>query len=246
MAARARRLLQLHDGLVNLRTYKIRKDWKAAFCQVMHWPAASAIQRVDSREAIIVLRAGATLKPPDFSRDSVDDLLRASLVFGVSALDRYVHERVVKRIVKALRRPKGRNQQDLGMPVATLAMANAALEARRKNKPFRPANAVRIALQEALHKRPFQSWREVEYAFSLIGVNNLEARLRAPFGVASLAHIQAQLNSIAHRRNRIVHEGDLVRHARGGKVRRRELDTNTVRVALDFLDTFVGNLEAVA
>jgi len=35
-ADRARRLLLLHDGLVNLRRYRIRRDWKARFCVIMH------------------------------------------------------------------------------------------------------------------------------------------------------------------------------------------------------------------
>ncbi len=62
-AARARRLLLLHDALVNLRKYKIRKDWKASFCTLMHWPKSSVIQRVDSKQAIVVLRSGATIAP---------------------------------------------------------------------------------------------------------------------------------------------------------------------------------------
>ena len=33
----------------------------------MHWPQASNIDRVDSKEALIVLRAGASLSKPGFS-----------------------------------------------------------------------------------------------------------------------------------------------------------------------------------
>jgi len=247
-AARARRLLHLHQALVNIRKYRIRKDWKASFCGLMHWPKDSAIQRVDSKEAIVVLRAGATLGPSDFSSEALDDLLRSALAFGVSALDRYVHERVVKRIVSALRlRDLSRNQQDLTIPaVASRRMAESAVVAQRTGRSFRPANEVRKTIQEALHKRPFQTWREVDYAFTLIGINDLRNQLQARYRVGSLQAVQAQLNSIAARRNRIVHEGDLVRHERGGQVRRHPIDPRTVREALDFLDTLVGHLEHVA
>ena len=104
VAARARRLLLLHDGLVNIRKRSIRSDWKKSFCGVMHWPNNLPIHRVDSKQAVIVLRSNADLSPVDFSRSALQDLLRSALALGVSALDRYVHERVVKRIVRALRR----------------------------------------------------------------------------------------------------------------------------------------------
>ena len=67
IAARSRRMLRLHDGLVNTRQRGIRNDWKGAFCKLMHWPQASNIDRVDSKEALIVLRAGASLSKPGFS-----------------------------------------------------------------------------------------------------------------------------------------------------------------------------------
>jgi hypothetical protein len=124
-------------------------------------------------------------------------------------------------------------------------MARAAIAARKAGKATRPANEIRKAVQEALHKRPFQSWREIEYAFSLIGINKLETSLRKAYRIQSLKPIQAQLNAIATRRNFIVHEGDLVRHQRGGKVRRHPIRPKMVRDSLDFLDALIGNLEKV-
>jgi methylmalonyl-CoA mutase cobalamin-binding subunit len=214
----------------------------------MHWPNNLPIHRVDSKQALIVLRSGAQLSPVDFSRSALQDLSRSALALGVSAFDRYVHERVVKRIVRALRKKDlSRIQQDLVMPaVASLRVAQATVKARKASKPFRPANEIRKALQETLHRRPFQNWRELDYAFNLIGITNLETQLRARYGVNSLKPKHGQLNSIATRRNRITHEGDLVRHERGGKVRPNPIDPKIVREALDFLDTLVGHLEAVS
>ena len=96
IAARSRRMLRFHDGLVNTRQRGIRNDWKGAFCKLMHWPQASNIDRVDSKEALIVLRAGASLSKTDFTSESVDDLLRSALAIGIGALDRSdrFHQRV--------------------------------------------------------------------------------------------------------------------------------------------------------
>src|SRR5689334_14031645 len=99
--ARARCLLRLRGALLNKRKRKIRSDWKAGFCRLMRWKLAAPIQRVDTADAIIILRETATASLSDFSSEALDDLLRSALVIGVSALDRYAHERITKGIVKA-------------------------------------------------------------------------------------------------------------------------------------------------
>jgi len=138
-------------------------------------------------------------------------------------------------------------QLRLAMPaVASLRMAQAAVKALGASRPFRPANQIRKALQEALHRRSFQSWREIEYAFSLIGISKLSGQLESAYKVRDLTLIRTQLNEIATRRNRIVHEGDLVRHERGGRVRHRLISHKQVQATLDFLDEFVAHMDAVA
>jgi len=83
----------------------------------MRWPLTSKIDRVDSIDALIVLRDGSSLTPHDFSTDALDDLLRSALTFGVSALDRYVHERIVKGIIVALKKTNlNRPQEEFFIP----------------------------------------------------------------------------------------------------------------------------------
>ena len=244
---RARIFLEYHDGLMNIRSRRIRADWKTKFLSLMHWPAGSAIERVDSNDAVIVLRSGATLTTDHFTQDWLDDQLRAALTFGVSALDRYVHERVVKGIIPALkRRPLTKQQEEFSLPVSTaIQIAEEAVAARKNGAKIRPTNIVRKKVQELLHKRPFQSFREIDYAFCLLGIRNLSGQLQAAYGVGDLKDMKAQLGKIAMRRNQIVHEGDLVRHERGGQVDWHSITRKYVVDSLDFLDAFVGHLESV-
>lgn len=246
-AARARRLLRLHDGLVNVRKRRIRRDWKDAFCRVMHWPLESQIERVDSRDALLVLRQDSSLTADDFSADALDDLLRSALTFGVSALDRYVHERVVKGIISALRTPDlNRKQQELSLPAAmALQAAEAVRRAQREKRSVRPANEIRKRIQEALHLRPFQSMRQIEDAFELLGITGLKGRLQASYATGDFKPISTQLDAIVARRHRIVHEGDLVRHERGGQPRKNEISRKQVEDGLTFVDDFVLKLDAV-
>lgn len=186
--------------------------------------------------------------PDHFSAAYLDDMLRASLTFGVSALDRYVHERVIKGIVKALKSGTlTKQQEEFSIPDTTaIKISDEALAAHKAGKNIRTANIVRKKVQDLLHKRPFQSWREVEYAFNLLGITNLSGQLQTSFAVGDIKPIKTQLNQIASCRNSIVHEGDLVKHERGGLVRIQPISRKYVEDTLNFLDQFVGHLETVA
>lgn len=247
-AARARRMLRLHDGLVNIRKRGIRSDWKLEFCRLMHWPQGSEIYRIDSKEALIILREGASLSDDDFSSESIDDLLRSGLVIGIGALDRYVHERISQKIVSALRAAKLSPAQEKLTVSASLALRmNAALRTgAKKGKNVRPANQFRIAFQDSLHCRTFQSPEDLDEGFRMIGVNGVWGILQTKHHVTNVGSVKKQLGDIARRRNLIVHEGDLVRHRRGGHVRVSEISKKYVHDSIDFLDALVASLEKVS
>jgi hypothetical protein len=166
---------------------------------------------------------------------------------GLSALDRYLHERVVKRVIVALRIKQLRPAQEALTIPATLAlrMTEALRKASKAGQAVRPANQLRIALQEGLHTRTFQSWREIEEAFELVGVAGLTGKLQAAYGVGDMRPFKKQLGTLVQRRNFIVHEGDLVRHQRGGRVRMHLITRKYVEDSLVFLDTLVTHLETI-
>lgn len=246
---RALRLLKYHDGLINTRQKAIRSDWKAKFCKLMHWPQSSEIERVDSKDAVIVLRHSSSLTPDDFGTEALEDLLRSSITFGVSALDRYVHERVVKKFITAFRDSSlTKNQREFSLN-ATLAIqiVDKVRVSQRAGDEIRPANEIRKAVQETLHRRPFQSWREIEYGFSLIGCKNLAKELRAAHSLSTndTDELEIKLNKIVSRRNRIVHEGDLPRHQRGGQAYVQNIRRTWVEESLVFLRDFATRLESI-
>ncbi len=249
--SRAQRLLALYDGLVDTRKRAIRRDWRQAFCRLMKWRVKGSIERVDGRDAIIVLKEGATLKRTDFAAEMLDDLLRSALTLAVSALDRYVHERVVRKIVPALRQSKQTTeQQQLEIPAhIAMEIADAVVQDRRvkSNRKFRPANIVRRRMQEVLHQRPFQSWRQIASAFALIGIGGIDGKIQASLREANLGAFKDELNAAIRQRNQIVHEGDLVRHERTGNacVRKHRIQPHAVRSGMDTIRKLVEELEKI-
>ncbi|MCL4179180.1 MAG: hypothetical protein KJ072_15740 [Verrucomicrobia bacterium] len=244
---RAKQLMALHDGLINVRKRGIRADWKKSFCKLMHWPQCCHIERVDSADAIIILREGAKLNASAFAKADMDDLLRSALVMAVSALDRYVHERICKGIVLAYRKSSLlKEQRDFSIPVSlALAATEALRKAHKAGLAVRPANEIRKKIQELLHTRPFQSWQEIDYGFKLLGISGLAGKMQASMNVASFDVVRNQLNAVVMRRHKIVHEGDLERHLRGGHPKKNAIGKKFVADSITFLEKLVDHLEGV-
>jgi len=174
-----------------------------------------------------------------------DDLLRSALVLAVAALDRYVHDRVTKGIASAYKKGNlNREQEEFSIPVSlAFEIATRASRAQGEQKQTRAANLVRNQVQEILHKRPFQSWREIEVAFSLIGITGLAGHIQNAAHLGDIGPYKNQLNEIVRTRNLVVHEGHIRRHKRGGKSTLLEIDSATVTGAITYIKGFVGHLE---
>lgn len=248
---RANRLLILHKGLMNTRKRGIRSDWKQKFCGIMHWAGTSQIERVDTKDSIMILREQAALSPDDFTHEGLDDLLRSAVVFSVSALDRYVHERVVRKIVSSLRNAElNRRQAELQIPASVaVEITDAVIRERQRNNKstFRPANIIRRRLQLILHRRPFQSWSDIEHAFALIGITGLDGKLQNSLHLPDLKQLKAELDNILKKRNHIAHEGDLVRHQRNGNahIRKNPISPKEVEDAIAHIDRLVVELDKI-
>lgn len=195
-----------------------------------------------------------TTKPQCDSVQVRDDVLRCSIVFALAALDRYVHERVCKEIVRVFSRPStlSRRQKEFSLPavvafqVAKKAAHNAKVIPNAKSgpRPARAANLIRNAIRDILHKRPFQSWRELEDAMSLIGITNLESQLKVHLTASGLNRVKASLSHAAHIRNRIVHEGHIERHLRGGSIKHGWISRTEVELTIANIQKLIEGLEA--
>ncbi len=197
---RAEYLLRLAQGLTNHRKRSIRRDWARKFKTLMHWPQSHAINRVDSKDAVIVLRDGATAKEEDFSSESMQDVLRASLVMAVSAMDAYFHAKIVQHVVKHSRKTNPSNKL-----LNERILVKDFIEGRRK---AHTNAALRAAIERKLSYQSLQQPSQVAEALGLIGVSDFWK------GVAQRLNqradtLRTSLAKVVKRRNQIAHEGDL-------------------------------------
>lgn len=233
--ARAEFLYKMAHGLTDRGTPAVAVNWNDDFKNLMGWAPGDVIQRVDCRDAVLVLRNGATLTQPDFAATAIDDLLRAALVMSVSAMDAYFHAKVLRHVV-AHSKVKEPEPALLNRRL-TVADFVAARKKQRRN------SALAAAIARQMSFESLQQPGNISSAVLLIGVGNFWALMAANLGRPE-ADIRADLTAIVKRRNQIAHEAD-VSQSKKAKNRPRPVSPADIRAKLTFVEQLVTAADAV-
>lgn len=201
-------------------------------------PRDAASDVLDRAENLLALDSSPT---PEIARE---DLRRMALALGVAALDTYLHWAIRNVDIRSM--PK--KLADLNVSFGQLvAMGQKSVEARNDGVNDRPGVRARNVLNERLLAITFQSARQVGDALAMLGVTKCWSKLAAAITPASTpAEIQEQLNHLAHRRNKIVHEGDLSRLVRPQRITRESIRRVDVDEDLAWIRSFIEALAHVA
>ena len=174
------------------------------------------------------------------------DLRRSALVLAVTAVDSYMHWLVYRRISEV------RREGDLPKLLAKLevpfsdfaSLADATIKARREDRDLRPWVQVKNAVQRRLLKETFQSYEQVGQALSLAGIDKGWSRTADALGIKA-DDIKTRLNHLVHRRNQIVHEGDIKRASRPQKLQYNDVGQVNVAADVDWIEQLVAAIEQV-
>lgn len=197
-------------------------------------PLQAATDVMDRAEALLVY-ASTTADPLVAA-----DLRRSAVALGVASLDTYLHWAIadtkLDQIPSAL---KG-----LDVPFGDLVDLSEAMV--RNRAKIRPRVRTRGVLERVILRHTFQSSRGVTDAMLMLGKRNAFAKIAAEIvPVQSSQDVQDQLNRIVHRRNQIVHEGDLQRQSRPQQIKREPTDGTAIQGDLDWLRTLITAIDKV-
>jgi hypothetical protein len=184
----------------------------------MHWPNGEQIVRVDGkdRQSILVFRESCGIERDHFAHDYLSELLRSAIVASVSAIDRLLHDLVVKHSWKLLTQREDQVPKKLKELPLTAYDAKKALEHLRRDGDSRPGNIIKRALQDRLHRDfTFQTPDSILGAAKLLGISDFWGKVADSFeGSPTKGELVEMLRKITKRRNQIVHEADLIRTSR--------------------------------
>jgi hypothetical protein len=174
------------------------------------------------------------------------DLRRSAIVLGVTAVDSYMHWLVYRRISEVRREGDLPNVlAKIEVPFSELAsLSDATIKARQEDRDIRPWVQVKNAVQRRLLKETFQSYEQVGQAFALAGIDKGWSRTAAALGV-NANDIRARLNHFVHRRNQVVHEGDIKRASRPQNLKYNVVEHNEVTADIDWIEQLLEAIEQV-
>lgn len=166
---------------------------------------------------------------------------------AVAAVDSYMHWMVCSRLSHVRREdslPAALAKHPV--PFSELAELAEAVVAERRGagRKIRPWVQVKASLQDQLLKETFQSYEQISNAFALAGIKKGWSGVSDLIGIPS-DEIKVGLGYVVHRRNQIVHEGDIERASRPRRLRHNEINHDEVSSCVDWLEELVAAIEEV-
>ncbi len=245
---RANHFLTLYDILHNSRQRKSPRAWKEKFARLMHWPVNEQFIRIEGKDkcSMLILRASLGIDRQKFSNDFTGELLRASIVAAISALDKYMHSIVVEKCWTLLNGKEAIPNDLANLKVPLIATKNA-LDKLRGNKSARPGSQIKVEVQKMLHREfTFQSVAGIERATRILGIKNFWQLVsdRMP-GNPKRGEVQNQLKKVARRRNKIVHEADVVRRIRAKSITQNSIDRSEAFEMVNWVQDFVHAMDDI-
>jgi hypothetical protein len=163
---------------------------------------------------------------------NLDWLLRAAIVFSVSALDTYFHDKVKYRVGKFTLNDLPPQLANFQIPISELTSWE---EAQRKG------NVLRNWVTDHLSVRPLQSPSAIADALKLAGIESLWDRIEP--NKTHKQNLHDQFNELVKRRNQISHEGDREQSRKSGK-KLRTIKKDEIEKAIQFVENLVTKVEA--
>jgi hypothetical protein len=158
-------------------------------------------------------------------------LLRAAVVFSISALDAYFHDKVKYRAGKF-----GLN--DMPPPLAKFEIPLAELG--KWEGAERKGNVIRNWLTAHYSARPLQRKDDIASALKLVGIDDLWPTIEP--NSPAREKLLKEMQEFVKRRNQIAHEGDREATRRSGKKLRR-IDRKTASDCTAFVRNLVSLIE---
>lgn len=234
---------------MDVRSRGIRGDWAQKFKNLMHWPLAENIMRIDGKDknSILILREVVGMDRSQSTHQYASELLRAAVVATVSALDRYLHDLVLCHSWRLLSRSEKSIPAELKKLALPVLATKRALEKRAAEPKSRPGHLVKQAIQAQLHREyTFQTPYSVLKAGRMLGVDDFWTDVAHQMaGNPAKAVVIEKLRLIVERRNQIVHEADLVRKTKAKCLTLREIRLKDVKDWIDWMDQLGGAIDQV-
>lgn len=217
----------MREGSVPMPTAKVRGSVRQVGGRQHTAKSLFAENIKSAQECIAQFRGLQALK----SALNTDWLLRAAVVFTVSALDTYFHDKIKYRV--------GRLDLET-MPPALAKFQIPLRELETWSQARRKGNVLRNWIVDYLSGKALQSPEAIAEALKFAGIDDFWNSLEP--NNQRREQLKGTLNRIVQRRNQIAHEGDRETSRQSGK-RLRRIDEAEVTGWTDWAMQLVEHIE---
>jgi len=167
-----------------------------------------------------------------------------AVALGVAALDAYMHS-VVLRKINAIKKNPPKSLRRLQLDFGDLAdLTNLFIERQRTNSQSRPWVHAKEALRRRLTKETFQTYDQIASSLAMAGVQQGWSQICHHLHLTD-AQVRNTLSRINHQRNKIVHEGDIVRLARPRSIKLERINPSQVRKDLRWIEALIHAIDQI-
>lgn len=164
-----------------------------------------------------------------------DDLLRAAVVFAVSAFDMYAADRFAEHFIPYIKSHEPTKRDDKFLSdIGFTAKETILMITHTRKRPFR---RIRKVLDEYLSRKPMQTFSSVNKLYGYYGLKDIIARADRKKKSTKLSTI---VEKLVHRRHEIVHAADY-----NGKNALKSIAERDVRKGIEALSILVSNMDFI-
>lgn len=171
---------------------------------------------IQRAEKLLDIHKKAHAKGRPTSGDEADDLLRAVVVFSISALDAYLHMRVAQVVNEIIYKKKRIPEKSIGYIEKTIKEEDRSRELLKIAISLHPNQKIIQLLKKSLAVVTFQKSEQIQKAFAIMDVKNPWKRLdkflipkKGRRKKGKRQSCRTFFDEISNRRDDIVHEGDV-------------------------------------
>ena len=235
-------LLKLYNALLS-RSYRAAKsNWVDRVYEqnLIRWARKDGLWRSHGADLLIIGNNKCQIKQSSFQQDFLTVILRSSLMFAMSAVDKILHEAVSKNFMKLVKS----EEIDRLTSIPISQSYSIAIESRkRKGKggkvKARPGHMLKEHVLQEIYKHSFLGNRRVEEICSMCEKKKVFSLFANHINDGSTAdQISKRWASLYIKRNHIVHECDMVRKEKAKRIDFNKVNTKKVIEDIGFVKKF--------
>jgi hypothetical protein len=234
----AEHLRRLYKALLTSNQRAIRPEWARRFYQarLKTWAQQQGLWRSSNQNVLIVGTNLVALTHRAFQHQALAALLRSSLVLYMAAVDKVLHEALLKRFAKLAKSEALDDLVDVKLSKAYAIAQHARIRTGKGGKKRkRPGHALKAEMLADIYKDTYLKTANLEKVCAACGKRQIFRLFSGAHPPHTAQQARDRWSRLYRYRNRIAHECDMLRMAKPQRANFNTVNVATMESDMDFI-----------